>query len=187
MNISNLGERLNPRALLHGLLLIFFFAATGCAFNGQGQRKPNYDGPGALPPLAYYQLLSRLTPAELNRERTVLAALPQTPNTQIRTAMLFGTPRGPLDLAKAVQQLDLILKSNDPAAVSLHPLARLLADNYTERQKAEGLLDRQGQQMKESQRKVIELQEKLDGLADIERTLPERPRSSRMINSRGAR
>ncbi|WP_265942681.1 permease [Dechloromonas sp. A34] len=128
-----------------------------------------------MPPLAYYQLLSRLSPAELSRERLVLAALPQNPNTHLRTAMLFGHPRGPQDLGKATQQLELVLKSNDPAAVSLQPLARLLADNYAERQKAEGQLDRQGQQLKDSQRKTLELQEKLDGLADIERTLPTRP------------
>lgn len=193
MNIDFWGERLKLRSLSYGLSLLLCVGLSGCFANFSLQRKPNFDGPGALPPLAYYQLLSRMTPAELNRERMVLAALPQNPNTQLRTAMLFGVPRGPLDLAKATQQLDLVLKSTDPAATALHPLARLLADNYGERQKAEGerqkaegQLDRQGQQLKDSQRKVVELQEKIEGLADIERSLPARPRTQRPAGSRSA-
>ena len=58
-----------------------------------------------------------------------------------------------------------------------HPLARQVADNYQERLKLESQLDRQGQQLKESQRKASELQDKLDSLADIERTLTPRPRA----------
>jgi len=182
MNIKDGGGRLNLRDLLKFLLMVVAIGLAGCAALSPGKGKPSYDEPGPLPPLAYYQFLSRLSAAELSRERMVLAALPQNPNTHLRTAMLFGHPRGPLDLGKATQQLELVLKSNDPAAVSLQPLARLLADNYAERQKAEGQLDRQGQQLKDSQqqlkdsqRKALELQEKLDGLADIERTLPIRP------------
>lgn len=156
---------------------MFCLVLAGCV-NWSGHRPPRYDGPGMLPPLAYYQLLSKMTPAELGRERSVLAALPVTPNSQLRMAMLYGHPRGPQDVGKAIALLDAVLKSNDPAAVSLQPLARLLADNYLERQnerlRLEGQLDRQGQQLKESQRKASELQEKLDGLADIELTLPPR-------------
>lgn len=173
---------MNLRVLLKFLLMLVAIGLAGCVAPPTVKSKPSYDDPGPLPPLAYYQLLSRFSPAELSRERMVLAALPQNPNTHLRTAMLFGHPRGPQDLSKATQQLELVLKSNDPAAVSLHALARLLADNYAERQKAEGQLDRQGQQLKDSQqqlkdsqRKALELQEKLEGLADIERTLPTRP------------
>ncbi|MGB7534093.1 MAG: hypothetical protein WBM19_00005, partial [Azonexus sp.] len=55
------------------------------------------DDAGALPALAYYQMLQRMTPAQINRERLVLAALPSTPNTQVRTAMVLGHPRGQQD------------------------------------------------------------------------------------------
>jgi hypothetical protein len=134
---------------------------------------------GPLSALAYYQTLQRMTPVQIARERQVLAALPPTPNTQVRIAMVLGHPRGQPDLARALTLLEAVLKSTDPGAVSLHPLARLLADNYGERQKLDGQLEKQGQQLKESQRKTIELQEKIDGLADIERTLPQRPRATR--------
>ena len=137
------------------------------------------DDAGPLPALAYYQMLQRMTPAQINRERMVLAALPPTPNTQVRTAMVLGHPRGQQDLTKALALLEGVLKSTDPAALGLHPLARLLADSYAERQKLETQLEKQGQQLKDSQRKVIELQEKIDSLAEIERTLPQRPRATR--------
>ena len=137
------------------------------------------EDPGPLSALAYYQTLQRMTPVQIARERQVLAALPPTPKTQVRIAMVLGHPRGQPDLARALTLLEAVLKSTDPGAVSLHPLARLLADNYGERQKLEGQLEKQGQQLKESQRKTIELQEKIDGLADIERTLPQRPRATR--------
>jgi len=160
--------------------LVFSLALAACAVSPPAAPRPlRFDEPGVLPVLAYYQMLSRMTPAELGRERMVLAALPPNPNTQLRTAMLFGHPRAPQDFGKSLGLLDHLLKSSDPAAISLQPLARMLADNYSERQKLEGQVERQAQQVKESQRKAVELQEKLDGLADIERTLPARSRSGR--------
>lgn len=185
-------------SLLGLLVVVCALGLSGCASTPPEQeedtiQQPEVEVPTASPmpspmsPLSYYQLLSRMTPAELGRERMVLAALPRSPNTQLRLAMLFGYPRAPQDMARAMAQLDAVLKSNDPAALALHPLARLLADNYAERQKMEGHLERQGQQLKESQRKAVELQEKIDGLADIERTLPQPPRAVRPAGSGGAK
>lgn len=180
--------RLWRNCLLSSCLLL-----VACANSGN-PRPPRFDGPGQLPPLAYYQMLSKLGQAELGRERSVLAALPATPNTQLRMAMLLAYPRAPQDLGKAISLLEGILKASDPASVSLHPLAHLLADNYIERQKQEAQLerlsvqlDRQGAQLKESQKKAAELQEKIDGLADIERTLPQRPPPERPVPARRAR
>jgi hypothetical protein len=137
-----------------------------------------------LPPvpistLAYYQMLHRMSAAEIGRERMVLAALPGNSNNQVRLAMVLGHPRGPQDLPRAIALLDGVLKSAEAAA--LHPLARLLIDNYQERQKQDVQQDKLGVQLKESQRKAVELQEKIDNLADIERTLPQRPRSARPL------
>jgi hypothetical protein len=134
---------------------------------------------GAWKVLVYYQSLGRLTAGELARERTQLSALPQTPNTMIRQAMVIGHPRAGLETGKALALVDSVLKSADPAAAGLLPVARLLADHYTERLRLDAQLERQGAQLKESQRKATELQEKLDGLADIERTLTSPPRSDK--------
>jgi len=172
-----------------GQCLIFALSLmlAGCASEVVAPHKPNYDGPGPEPVLNYCQFILRMTPVELGRERTVLAALPQNPNTQLRMAMLLGAPRVPQDLVKAQVLLDQILKSSDPLAVALHPLARLIADNYTERQKWEGLAERQSLALNESQRKAADLQEKIDRLADIERTLPAKPRSQRPVAPRSTK
>ena len=137
------------------------------------------DEPGITPVLDYYLSLQRMTPQQIVRERTLLAAQPPTPGGQLRTAMVLGHPRAQQDLPKALGLLDGVLKSNDPAAVALQPLARMLADGYGERLRLETQYERQGQQLKENQRKAVELQEKIDSLADIERTLPQRPRATR--------
>lgn len=161
-------------------LVIPFFLLSGCALSpADDLAELEVVAPSPMLPLGYYQFLSRLSTAELGRERMVLAALPRSPNTQLRLAMLLGYPRAQTDLARAMQQLDAVLKSTDPAAIALHPLARLLADNYLERQKMDAHLDRQALQLKESQRKAAELQQKIEALADIERTLPQRPRAIR--------
>lgn len=178
-------------------LLLFVCCLLGACANNAALPTPAYDGPGPLPALAYYeQLLSRMSPAELGRERTVLAALPKSHNQQLRMAMLLSYPHVPQDLGKAIVLLEGILKASDPPALSLHPLARLLIDNYRERQRQEAQLERQeaqlerlGGQLKESQKKSAELQLKLDGLADIERTLPQRQQAApaHQAASRGAR
>jgi len=162
--------------------LFFGLTMTGCA-SGLLARKLHLEDPSQEAALVYYQGLSRMTPAELGRERTVLVAVPQTPFTQIRMAMLLGHPRVQQDLGKGLALLEGIIKSTEPAATPLHPLARQLADNYQERIKLESQLEKQGlqlnQQLKDCQRKTTELQEKLDSLADIERTLIPRPRTVR--------
>lgn len=157
----------------------FMLLVAGCSTVPPSKKAPRQEVTTPKAALSYNQGLARLTAAELGRERMVLGAVPQTPYTQLRMAMLLGHPRVQQDLGKALALLDGILKSSDPTALPFHPLARLLADNYIERAKLEGQLEKQGQQTKESQRKATELQEKLDSLADIERTLTPRPRSVR--------
>jgi len=142
------------------------------------------DASAMLPLLAYFQRLHRMSAQEMVRERNVLASLPPSPATQVRLAMLLGHVRGPMDLFRALALLESVLKSSDPAAASLHPLARTLANQYQERLKLEMQNEKLAQQLKESQRRSGELQEKLDALADIERSLPVRPTAGE--NSPGA-
>ncbi len=177
-------------SMRHRLSVVLFsscLALAGCAGTPDGLPTNRFDGPGVAPVLSYYQMLGRMSSAELNRERSVLAALPPNPNTHLRQAMLLGHPRGPQDLGRALVLLEGIMKSSEPSAVNLNFVAKMLIDNYSERQKLELSLDRQAGQLKESQRKVTELQEKLDGLADIERTLPVRKPAPRPVGNGGAK
>lgn len=158
-------------------VVAFMLVAAGCTTPPSKKARQDETTPEAA--LVYYHGLSRMTPAELGRERMVLTAVPQTPYTQVRMAMLLGHPRVQQDLGKALSLLDSVLKSSDPAAIAFHPLARAVADNYQERTKLDAQLEKQGLQLKDSQRKATELQEKLDSLADIERTLTPRPPAAR--------
>jgi hypothetical protein len=158
-------------------------AISGCASGPLG-RKLQLEDNSLEAALVYYQSLSRMTPAELVRERTTLGTAQQIPFTQVRIALLLGHPRAPQDLGKGLALLEGVFKSAEPAAQTFHPLARQLADNYLERMKLESQIEKQGQQLKESQRKTAELQEKLDSLANIEKTLTPRPRASRPDGAR---
>lgn len=165
---------------------VFVLAVNGCAnVEPAPVRKiqPHTENINPEAALVYYQGLAKMTPGELGRERSILAAVHQTPFTQIRMAMLLGHPRVQQDLGKGLSLLDAILKSSDPAAIPFQPLAREVADNYLERIKLENQLEKQGQQLnlqlKESQRKLAELQEKLDNLANIENSMIPRSRTVR--------
>lgn len=132
------------------------------------------DETAMLPLLGYLQLLAQLSGAELAHERRVLAAIPQTPATRVRQAMLLAQARGAADLTRANGLLEQVLKSAEPAAVSLHPLALALSTQYHERQRLQAQGERLQQQLSDSQRRSGELELKLDALAAIERSLPER-------------
>lgn len=172
--MSSNNRSLSVRLAVLSWGLAFLLVVTGCT-TPPAKKTARQDETTPEAALLYYQGLSRMTPAELGRERMVLTAVPQTSYTQVRMAMLLGHPRVQQDLGKALSLLDSVLKSSEPAAIAFHPLARLVADNYLERIKLDGQLEKQGQQLKDSQRKATELQEKLDSLADIERTLTPRP------------
>lgn len=137
--------------------------------------------------LAYRQGLHAMSANELTRERnqlaSQLASQPGNPENQMRLALLYAqtyaqahpqtrTPTG--DPAKALALADALLKSTAPAAVALHPLAALLVEQLAERVRLEGQNERQQVQGKEQQRKIHDLQEKLERLANIERSLPAR-------------
>ena len=159
--------------------------ATTATVTVAADKNTKLDETAMLPLLGYFQLLLRLTPQELARERAMLASIPQTPATHVRMAMLLGLSRTPGDLVRAQGLLETVLKSTDQAAVSLFPVARMLANQYNERQKVQmqneklaGQNEQLGLQLKDSVRRGGELQEKLDALADIERTLPVRSPTS---------
>lgn len=147
------------------------------------------DETAMLPLLGYFQLLQHMTAPELARERGMLSAIPQTPPAQVRMAMVLGQGRSPMDLARALGLLDGLLKSTTSEAASLFPLVRILASQYQERGrldqerikadqeriKLDKKIDGLAQQLKDSQRKSDELQEKLDAMANIEHSIPVLP------------
>ena len=180
MNMKTLLRTCRAWAAISLIPLLAACAALSSAPGGeQRAAEIRIDETAMLPLLGYFQLLQRMTPAELAQQRQILAAGPQTPSLQVRLAMLLGLSRTNSDLAKAQSLLDGVLRSTTPEAVSVHPLAGIVAIYCQERLKLETQNDKLTHQLRESQRRSDDLQEKLDALANIERSIPVRPGSGK--------
>lgn len=186
MDPRQLTSAMNPHLSLSrrwSLLLLTCLLSACTALTSEQEPAPvatvQVNESAMLPLLGYYHLLQRMTPGELARERQTLTRLPPSPSVHVRQAMLYGMPRATTDLARAQASLETVLSSHAPEAASLHPLAKLLATQYQERLRIETQNDRLGQQLKESQRSRDALQEKIDALTDIERSIPIRPNADK--------
>ena len=78
--------------------------------------------------------------------------------------------RSPADLARALGLLQRVINHPSPEAQSLQPLARALAARYQEQRRVEDDRDRQAQQLRESQRRIEQLNDRLEALRAIERS-----------------
>ncbi|MDR3159479.1 MAG: hypothetical protein LBU11_10880 [Zoogloeaceae bacterium] len=134
--------------------------------------------------LTYYYSLASMSGQSLARERRLLNQLGADPDVLARRAMVLGHPRQPNpDLPQARNILEGLLKRDEAPELyrlrPLFPMLRQLSDGYGERIRLEKQLTAQTRQMERQyqkllsfQRQASELQEKLNGLANIERTLP---------------
>lgn len=125
--------------------------------------------------LAYHQWLRELAPAELAKELVALNAQPANAQFALKKSMLLSLSHNGDDLARAQTLIDGVLKSTEPDALVAKPLAQMLAANYAEMRRLSDLADRLSQQIKESQRRTEQLNQTLEALKAIERTLPARP------------
>ena len=125
--------------------------------------------------LAFYQSSQKLSASEQARLRSKLAAQAQDAPMLVQQAILLGNDGGNVELGRALGLLESVQRSVDADAIALQPLVRVLVDQYAERLKLGVQADKLGQIARESQRRAEQLQEKLDALAAIERSLPTRP------------
>lgn len=94
---------------------------------------------------------------------------------ELRKALALAQGRGGAELAQAGAQLEAIATSTDPQAEPLKPLAQLMAARLAEQRRLQDQLDKLGQQLRDSQRRHEQLNEKLEALKAIEQTLPVKP------------
>lgn len=123
--------------------------------------------------LAYHQSIRRFSQTELNKELQNLNARSDSALLSMQKAMVLGLSRDSNDLARAQAQLGNVLGAAD--AEQFKPLARLLVSNYAEMRRLSETVDRLSLQAKDSQRRLDQLNEKLEALKTIERTLPVQP------------
>ncbi len=122
--------------------------------------------------LAFHERLRELAPADLGREMTRLGE-PTEAVSRIELALVLAQTRQNGDLARALALIEPVAKAG--TAGPLQKLARLLHARLIEQRRLEEQLDRQGQQMREQQRRLDQLTSQIEALRAIERSLTTRP------------
>lgn len=105
-----------------------------------------------------------------------LSADTPTPAHQVELGLALLHTRNPGDAARAQGLLEAVGKASGDEAAAWSPWARLLAGRAAEQRRLEEQSDRLAQQLRDSQRRIDQLSEKLEALKAIERSLgPKRP------------
>jgi len=125
--------------------------------------------------LAYQSTVRLMTPSELVKAQLDLAKADHAPHNTIRRAMLQATVRGAGDLARAQALLEPLATAMGKDAQLLAPLVQLLSSQYAELRRQEESIDKLNGQLRDAQRRIEQLNEKLEALKNIERSLSVRP------------
>lgn len=125
--------------------------------------------------LAYQQGLRDLSAAELAKELASLDSAPKNSRQVVRMALVLMQGHSNAELARAQGLLDSVLGATGEAGAQLQPLAQLLASYCAELRRLNEHADKLGQQLRDSQRRADQLNDKLESLKAIERNLPTRP------------
>lgn len=128
--------------------------------------------------LVFNERVRQLSPADLAREIERLNNAPAHPRSAVELATLLGHTRVNGDIGRAIALLDSVLRSTAPEAAPWQPLARLIAARYAEQRRLEEQLERQAQQARDHQRRLEQLNAKLEALKAIERSLTTQPAAS---------
>jgi hypothetical protein len=131
--------------------------------------------------LAYHEQLRQMSATDLANEITRLGAVVSATATAapadavLELSLALAQQHNPGDLARAVALLEPISKSSAPELGPWQPLARLLLGRVLEQRRLEDLLAREATQRREQQRSLQQLNEKLEALKAIERSMTTRP------------
>lgn len=125
--------------------------------------------------LTYSERVRQLSPGDLAAELAVQGDPGNAPLRQMQLALaLMHSPQA-VDTARALGQLQRVVGSTAPEATPLKPLARLLGYQLMEQRRLEDSLERQSQQLRDNQRRIDQLNDRLEAMRAIERSLTTRP------------
>ncbi|MBP7564370.1 MAG: hypothetical protein KA795_00030 [Burkholderiaceae bacterium] len=128
--------------------------------------------------LAQADRLRALPPADLTAEIARYGE-PEDPIAQAELALALLNTRVPADTARALGLLQRAQAGTTPEARAVQPLVRLLIARAGEQRRLEDQIDKQNQQMRDTQRRIDQLNERLEAMRAIERSLtaPRAPNS----------
>ncbi len=121
--------------------------------------------------LAYADRARGMPPTEVAMEITRLGEAGDAPLTQVQLALVLLQTHLPADTARALGLLQRASGSTDAEARAVQPLIRLLMSRASENRRLEEAIDRQNQQMRDNQRRIDQLTERLEAVRAIERSL----------------
>ena len=125
--------------------------------------------------LSYSERLRQLNPNDLAAEIAVQGEPGNAPMRQMQLALALMQIPQAVDTARALGLVQRVVGSASPEATPLKPLARLLVHRLLEQRKLEDNLERQAQQLRDNQRRIDQLSERLEAMRAIERSLTTRP------------
>jgi hypothetical protein len=131
--------------------------------------------------LAYHDQLRQMSAGDLANEITRLNAVvavnanaaPADAVLELSLALALQHNGG--DVARALGLLEQLARSPAPELQPLQPLVRMLLGRVAEQRRLEDLLAREVAQRREQQRNLQQLNEKLEALKAIERSMTTRP------------
>jgi hypothetical protein len=122
--------------------------------------------------LVYADKIRSLNASELATELTRLGGeTATTPTAQMRAALLLAQGRNPADLARAQVLLQKLIANPSPDAQPLQSLARAVSGRLTEQRRIEDDRDKQVQALRDAQRRIDQLNERIEALRAIERSV----------------
>ncbi|MFW5330888.1 hypothetical protein [Hydrogenophaga sp. ZJX-1] len=144
-----------------------------------GDRDSRPAGDAYAPPplesmLAYADRLRSLPANELALEQAALGEPGNLPTRQFQLALVLMNSHQPADTARALGLLQRVMAHPTPESAPLKPLARLLAARLLDQRRLEDGMERQSQQLRDSQRRIEVLNERLEAMRAIERSLTPR-------------
>ena len=121
--------------------------------------------------LVYADRLRGLSSNELVQELNTLGEPGAVPSLQLQTALVLMHLHQPAASARALGLLQRVVAHPAPESAPFKPLARLLANGLNDQKRLEDTVDRQAQQLRDNQRRIDVLSDRLDAMRDIERSL----------------
>jgi hypothetical protein len=120
--------------------------------------------------LAYAEKVRGMSSNELSGELARLGDPGDSVTLQMQVALALSQTRAPVDLARALGLLQRVSANPSSEAKALQPLARTLASRYMEQRRVEDDRDRQVAQLRDAQRRIDQLNERMEALRAIERS-----------------
>lgn len=129
--------------------------------------------------VAYADRVRGLPAAEVTQEIQRLGESSYSPLRATQLALALAQSRNAGNATRAQSLLQRVIADPAPEAQGLQPFARLVAAQIAEQRRNEEQAERQAQQLRDAQRRIDQLNDRLEAVRAIERSLPGPARPAR--------